>query len=176
MADGCLLEILAFVELLNEMRFGRLSERSKSRLTALSRQVNYTDSVEPTELCVSVAFSGMCSAESWVHRFPTKREVHFANESRLAKLSGPARTFRCADHAGEDDKGQPVTSQQAKVIVDRCVLAPETMTLKVGRLPFLNIFPNGLTSPTLDWCTSDVGQGTKASPPMQPTFLHSDRT
>ena len=57
MANGRLLEILAFVELLNDMRFGKLSEQSKSRLMVLSRQVKYTDSVEPTELCVPVAFS-----------------------------------------------------------------------------------------------------------------------
>lgn len=82
----------------------------------------------------------------------------------MAKLSGPARTFRCVDHTGEDDKGQPVTPQQAKLLVDRCVLAPETMTLKVGCLLLLNIFQNGLTSPTLDRRTSDVGQGAKALP------------
>ena len=40
----------AFVELLNEMRFGRLSEQNRSRLLLLSREVKYSDSVEPTEL------------------------------------------------------------------------------------------------------------------------------
>ena len=133
------------MELLNEMRFGKLSEQSKSRLTALSRQVKYTDSVEPTELYAPLTFSGRCLAEFWVRRFPTKREVQFANESRLAKLSGPARTFRCTDHSGEDDKNQHITLQQANVLLNRCVLAPEAMTLKVGRLILLNIFPNGLT-------------------------------
>ena len=165
MANGCLPEILAFVELLNEMRFGKLSEQSKSRLAALSRQVKYTDSVEPTELCVPVAFSGRCLAGFWVHRFPTKREVQFANESRLAKLGGMARTFRSVDHAGNDDKDQYITPQQAKTLLDRCVLAPETMTLKVRRLSVLNIFLNGLTSPTLGWCTSDVDQGAEAHLP-----------
>ena len=51
-------DILAFVDLLNEMRFGRLSEQNKSRLVALSRQVKYTDSVEPTELYVPAISSG----------------------------------------------------------------------------------------------------------------------
>jgi len=50
MANGSLPDVSAFVELLNEMRFGKLSEQNKSRLGVLSRQVKYTDSVEPTEL------------------------------------------------------------------------------------------------------------------------------
>ena len=57
--NGCLPNILAFVELLNEMRFGRLSQQNKSRLTALSREVKYTDSVEPTELYVTTAPPGV---------------------------------------------------------------------------------------------------------------------
>lgn len=140
MANGHLPEILAFVDLLNDMRFGKLSEQSKSRLTALSRQVKYTDSVEPTELYVWAAFLGKRSPYFWFCRFPTKREVQFANESRLAKLSGLAHTFRCTDHAGIDDKDQDITPQQAKAQLDRCILAPEAMTLKVGLSTVLNTF------------------------------------
>ena len=146
------------------MRFGRLSEQSKSRLAALSRPVKYTDSVEPTELYVQAASLKMNFPYFWSCRFPTKRGVHFANESRLAKLSGPAHDFRCIDQAGTDDKDQRITLQQAKTQLDRCVLAPETMTLKVGCLILPNIFQNGLTSPTLGRCTSDAGQGMEALP------------
>lgn len=56
MGNGYLFIILAFVDLLNEMRFGKLSEQNKSRLIALSRQVAYRDSVEPTELYVPTVF------------------------------------------------------------------------------------------------------------------------
>ena len=140
------------------MRFGRLSEQSKSRLAALSRQVTYTDSVEPTELYVPAAFSGGCFPYIWLRRFPTKREVLAANGSRLAKLSGQARTFQSTDRAGMDDKDQYLTPPQAKAQLDRCVLAPDTMTLKVGTLT-LNTFPNCPTSPTSGWCTGNADQG-----------------
>lgn len=120
------------MELLNDLRFGKLSERSKSRLMALSRQPEYPDPVEPTELYVPVASLGRCLAEFWFRRFPTKREVQFANDGRLAKLRGMARTFRCDDHAGTDDKEQVITLDQAKSQLNRCVLAPEAMALKVG--------------------------------------------
>ncbi|KAF9650728.1 hypothetical protein BDM02DRAFT_1305111 [Thelephora ganbajun] len=123
------------------MRFGRLSEQNKTLLVALSREVKYTDSVEPTEL------------------FPTKREVQFANESRLAKLSGPGHSFHSVDHAGKDDKDQYITPQQAKSQLDRCVLAPETMTLKVGAQVMLiknvvqGILVNGSVGKVTDFLT-----------------------
>lgn len=65
-------------------------------------------------------------------RFPTKREVQFANESRLTKLSCPAHTFHSTDHAGKDDQDRVVTLQQAEGQLDRCVLAPKAITLKVS--------------------------------------------
>lgn len=38
--------------MLNEMRFGRLSTASIQKFKGLARQPKYTDSLEPTELCV----------------------------------------------------------------------------------------------------------------------------
>jgi len=43
--------LLAFVTMLNEMRFGKLSEQSIQQFKALSRTVNWNDGIEPTELC-----------------------------------------------------------------------------------------------------------------------------
>lgn len=145
-ANGCLPDVLAFVGLLNEMRFGKLSEQNKTRLGALSRQVKYTDSVEPTELYVPTAPLGVRLPDRRFYRFPTKREVLHANGSRLAKLSGLAHTFQSVDRGGIDDKDQLISIQQAKAQLDRCVLAPETMTLKVRRHGPLDIFPNCPTS------------------------------
>ena len=147
------------MELLNDMRFGKLSERSKSRLMALSREVKYPDSVEPTELYVPVAFSDGSWANRWFRRFPTKREVQFANDSRLSKLSGMTRTFRCNDHAGRDDKDQEITPEQAKSQLNKCVLAPETMALKVG-YPAPSI-SDGPTLPTLGRRAGNADQGTE---------------
>jgi hypothetical protein len=154
----------AFVELLNEMRFGKLSKQNKSRLTALSREVRYTDSVEPTELYVPGTSHGGDVLICCFRRFPTKREVQFSNESRLAKLTGPMHTFNAIDHPGIDDKGRDVPFQQAKVQLDRCVLAPESMTLKVRNTSALDIPLKGLILPTLGWCTGDVDQGTEGDP------------
>lgn len=39
-----------FVDMLNEMRFGKLSSTSAARFANLSREVVYTDGIEPTEL------------------------------------------------------------------------------------------------------------------------------
>ena len=58
-----------------------------------------------------------------------------------------------------DDKDQPITPQQARALLDRCVLAPETMTLKVGNPTLLNTFLNCPPSPTSGWCAGDVDQG-----------------
>ena len=139
------------------MRFGKLSERSKSRLMALSRQPEYSDPVEPTELYVPVASLGRCLAKFRFRRFPTKREVQFANDSRLAKLRGVARTFRCRDHPGTDDKDLDITLDQAKSVLNRYVLAPEAMALKVG-CPSSST-SNGPTSPTLGRRAGNADQG-----------------
>lgn len=142
------------------MRFGKLSERSKSRLMALSRELKYPDSVEPTELYVLLAFLGRSRANWWFRSFPTKREVQFANDSRLAKLRGMARTFWCNDHAGQDDKEQQITPEQAKSQLNRCVLAPETMALKVG-YPTPSI-SNRPTLPALGRRAGNADQGVGA--------------
>jgi hypothetical protein len=44
--------IVAFVDMLNAMRFGRLDLKTTEAFKALSRKVIYTDGIEPTELCV----------------------------------------------------------------------------------------------------------------------------
>lgn len=44
--------IAAFVDMLNDMRFGRVNAKTTEAFKALSRKVTYTDGIEPTELCV----------------------------------------------------------------------------------------------------------------------------
>lgn len=41
-----------FVDMLNEMRFGRLSSASIAKFKSLCRPVVYEDGIVPTELCV----------------------------------------------------------------------------------------------------------------------------
>lgn len=42
----------AFVDMLNEMRFGNLSAKSIQTFKKLSREIEYDDGLGPTELCV----------------------------------------------------------------------------------------------------------------------------
>lgn len=43
-----------FVDMLNEMRFGTLSQKSIQKFKALSRDIIYEDGLGPTELCVDL--------------------------------------------------------------------------------------------------------------------------
>lgn len=44
--------IEAFIDMLNEMRLGALSQSTISAFRKLDRRVVYDDGIEPTELCV----------------------------------------------------------------------------------------------------------------------------
>ncbi len=46
----CLLE---FVDILNDMRFGKLNGEDVAKLKGLERPIVYQDGIQPTELCVS---------------------------------------------------------------------------------------------------------------------------
>jgi len=41
-----------FVDILNAMRVGEMSDEQIEKLTRLSRPLKYEDGIEPTELCV----------------------------------------------------------------------------------------------------------------------------
>jgi ATP-dependent DNA helicase PIF1 len=47
-----LITLAEFIDMLNEMRFGRLSDASIGKFRKLKRQPQYNDGIEPTELCV----------------------------------------------------------------------------------------------------------------------------
>ncbi|KAF9066064.1 hypothetical protein BDP27DRAFT_1331149, partial [Rhodocollybia butyracea] len=44
---------LQFVDMLNEMRFGEMSESTINTFQSLSRVVNYDDGIQPSELCIN---------------------------------------------------------------------------------------------------------------------------
>ena len=48
--DSCIETVAEFVDMLNEMRFGRLSEQSIKKFYSLSRPIEYEDGLGPTEL------------------------------------------------------------------------------------------------------------------------------
>lgn len=107
--------------MLNEMRFGRLSEASITKFKKLKRQPHYDDGIEPTEL------------------FPLRDQVENANNQRLAALPGNAVVF----HAFDDGDEPP--DKLAKTLEN--ILAPKVLILKVdAQVMLLKNMDNGLVN------------------------------
>ncbi|KXN87451.1 ATP-dependent DNA helicase pfh1 [Leucoagaricus sp. SymC.cos] len=68
-----------FVDMLNEMRFGRLSSKSIARFKSLSRNIIYEDGLGPTEL------------------FPRREDVEKANGMRMQRLRTQELKFLSTD-------------------------------------------------------------------------------
>ncbi|KDQ61420.1 hypothetical protein JAAARDRAFT_54792 [Jaapia argillacea MUCL 33604] len=94
-----------FVDMLNEMRFGRLSANSIARFRALSREVEYDDGLGPTEL------------------FPRREDVDRSNTTRLSRLPTQSQTFFASD------TGQIEGPQREKMLAN--FMAPSQLTLRV---------------------------------------------
>lgn len=71
------------VDMLNALRYGNLDDAMVQKFRALSRRVNYTDGIEPTEL------------------YPTRAEVKLANLLRLRNLPGQSRFFKAIDNVSD---------------------------------------------------------------------------
>ncbi|GAA6050730.1 hypothetical protein JCM3770_006598 [Rhodotorula araucariae] len=99
-----------FIDMLNEMRFGRLSAASIQKFKALARQPKYNDSLEPTEL------------------FPMRNEVDRANQNRLRALPGEETVFKAEDGISDTRPG----ADKSKNTYLSNFMAPETLVLKVG--------------------------------------------
>ncbi|OSX67965.1 hypothetical protein POSPLADRAFT_1128615, partial [Postia placenta MAD-698-R-SB12] len=104
---------LAFVDMLNAMRLGQLSEDAAVKFRALSRPVIYEDGIEPTDL------------------YPTKNEVEIANMSRLNELGSEPVPFCAIDLPGRDEDGRVISHKRMIACLDRLV-ALRSVTLKVS--------------------------------------------
>ncbi|KAH9921473.1 uncharacterized protein B0H18DRAFT_880188, partial [Fomitopsis serialis] len=102
-----------FVDMLNEMRLGRLSQSTMMAFRRLSRRVVYHDDIEPTDL------------------FPTRRQVYGANHTRLEQLQGTPMPFPAADQPGIDNEGFLVTVERMDKLLEQQVIAPKHINLKV---------------------------------------------
>ncbi|KAG6843196.1 hypothetical protein H0H93_001910, partial [Arthromyces matolae] len=100
-----------FVDMLNAMRFGQADKEMTRAFVALSRKVEYTDDIEPTEL------------------FATRHEVDKANTFRLSKLQTESHTYDANDVPGVDTFGNPVSTQQMERLLKRLVV-PRQIQLK----------------------------------------------
>lgn len=67
------------INILNSMRLGELTPPMNQKLTSLSRRVDYSDGIEPTEL------------------YATRYEVENANRNRLSRLPGPRHFYQKRD-------------------------------------------------------------------------------
>ncbi|KAJ3918616.1 hypothetical protein F5877DRAFT_42202 [Lentinula edodes] len=102
----------SFVNMLNEMRFGTMSESTIKAFKALNRDVTYEDGVQPTEL------------------FPHRADVDRANNTRLSSLPGDSHTYRAMDIPGTDANGNTLNYAQMERLLERLVV-PQSITLKV---------------------------------------------
>ncbi|WVQ85854.1 hypothetical protein IAT38_008022 [Cryptococcus sp. DSM 104549] len=94
-----------FVDMLNEMRFGRLSEESIAEFKKLARPLKYDDGIEPTVL------------------FPRREDVDRANLSRLQQLKTEGYTYNSVDGG----KSEP--AQREKLLSN--FMAPKSIELKI---------------------------------------------
>ncbi|RMZ90363.1 hypothetical protein DV736_g2396, partial [Chaetothyriales sp. CBS 134916] len=95
-----------FASMLNEMRMGKLSAATIAGFKSLSRDLDFQDDVESTEL------------------FPTRHEVESANNMRMRNLSGEPMTFDASD------SGKLEQAAREKVLQN--FMAPKSITLKKG--------------------------------------------
>jgi ATP-dependent DNA helicase PIF1 len=91
--------------MLNEMRFGRLSQMSIAAFKALARPLEYDDGIEPTVL------------------FPRREDVDRANTTKLQALNGDGWSYGSVDGGAVTDP-----TQRAKLLAN--FMAPETLFLK----------------------------------------------
>ncbi|KAH6916795.1 hypothetical protein BKA70DRAFT_1091185, partial [Coprinopsis sp. MPI-PUGE-AT-0042] len=103
----------AFVDMLNEMRFGKMQPSTIQAFKSLSRKVTYSDGIEPTEL------------------YSTRREVDSANRTRLAQIESEERIFVAQDIPGRDVDGRRTSPQKMGQLLER-LLCPPSLTLKVS--------------------------------------------
>ncbi|KAK4661660.1 DNA helicase [Podospora pseudopauciseta] len=95
-----------FAEMLNEMRLGKISDKTVKNFQALKRPLTFSDGIQVTEL------------------FPTRSEVERSNKARLDSLKGSPHTFQAAD--------QSTLPENVREKLFSNMMAPPTLDLKKG--------------------------------------------
>ncbi|TFY61840.1 hypothetical protein EVJ58_g4258 [Rhodofomes roseus] len=96
-----------FVDMLNEMRYGQLSQRSIERFKSLDREIEYEDGVAAAEL------------------FPLRQDVDRANATRMQSLDTQVQTYTATDGGTLHD------DQQREKMLNN-FMVPRALSLKVG--------------------------------------------
>ncbi|CUA67672.1 hypothetical protein RSOLAG22IIIB_07516 [Rhizoctonia solani] len=100
------------INMLNDMRVGRISEETARLFQSLSRPVVYPDRIRPTEI------------------LPLRRQVQASNQVQLDQLPGKLVTFDAQDAFFRDSEGNPIRPAYGKTLLDRFI--SYTVQLKVG--------------------------------------------
>ncbi|CAE6513090.1 unnamed protein product [Rhizoctonia solani] len=100
------------IDMLNDMRVGRISGDTESLFRSLSRPVVYSDGIRPTEI------------------LPLRRQVQTSNQIQLDRLPNKLMTFNASDKFFWDSEGKPMRPVYGKTLLDRFI--PFTIQLKVG--------------------------------------------
>lgn len=101
------------IGILNAMRLNKLTPPMIQELYKLKRKVNYTDSIEPTEL------------------YPTRREVDTANRVRLQSLKGYTHIYKTYDMFQDNlIQAAGMTKDQILKMLDNNTLASQEVHLR----------------------------------------------
>ncbi|KAK4703368.1 ATP-dependent DNA helicase PIF1, partial [Phenoliferia sp. Uapishka_3] len=115
-----------FIDMLNEMRFGELSQSSITKFRNLSHDRTYPDGVEPTELFVPSPPRAFLITDSLKSSsFPRREDVERSNEARLKALPGEPVTYKA------DDWTESTPGQYGNTYLQN-FMAPEKLVLKIG--------------------------------------------
>lgn len=121
----------AFVNILNSMRFGQMDPSTVEQFKKLSRPVNYTDGIGPTQLYSCRLNLFLTFHQDSIFRYPTRHEVDKANETRLKELPDKAHTYQSMDLPGRDSKGERISEQTMERLLER-LIASKIISLKVS--------------------------------------------
>ncbi|KAL9937554.1 hypothetical protein V8E36_003963 [Tilletia maclaganii] len=95
-----------FIDMLNEMRFGKLTPKSISIFKSLDRVPTYADGIVPTEL------------------FPRREDVERSNTNRLQALESTMKRYDAID------SGRLASEQREKLLAN--FIAPKTLHIKLN--------------------------------------------
>jgi ATP-dependent DNA helicase PIF1 len=114
--------VLEFIDMLNEMRFGRLSNASIAKFKALSREIVYEDGLGATELLVSSSLLPFYT--DGFFSFPRREDVDRSNVTRINRLQTNEVVFEAKD-------GGTITDRVYRSKILANFMAPERIVLRI---------------------------------------------
>ncbi|KAJ7327672.1 hypothetical protein DFH08DRAFT_334111 [Mycena albidolilacea] len=118
--------------MLNEMRFGTLSDKLVARYRSLSREIYYDDGLGPTEL------------------FPRREDVDRSNHGRINRLTSEAHTFQAVDGGVIQDANQRDKLLGNFMAVPQLVLCQDAQAMLIKNLD--ETLVNGSMGRVLRFC------------------------